>query len=235
MKPLYTEQQFSLSSSRDKLPFMCEHCSTIFSITKHHIDKNIQHNKFCSKKCFGLSRIKKYTINCNLCNVQFTKTKSQIDVSKSGNHFCSKSCAAKFNNTHKTKGTRRSKLEALIEEKLKILYPKEEILFNNKQTINSELDIYFPRLKLAFELNGIFHYEPIYGEEKLKNIKNNDERKFQACIERGIELCIIDTSSVGYIKKDTLEKYITIIASIISKNKVEKERFELSEPCGSAI
>ena len=38
------------------------------------------------------------------------------------------------------------------------------------EAINSELDVYVPSLNLAFELNGIFHYEPIYGEKKLNQI-----------------------------------------------------------------
>ena len=80
------------------------------------------------------------------------------------------SCAATYNNKNKTHGTRRSKLECFIEKKLSELYPDLTIHYNQKDTINSELDIYIPSFKLAFELNGIFHYEPIYGEEKLNQI-----------------------------------------------------------------
>ena len=128
--------------------------------------------------------------------------------SKSGNLFCSKSCSTKYNNENKKSGSRRSKLEMWIEEQLKNKY-EFEIIFNGKDTINSELDIYIPSLKLAFELNGIFHYEPIYGDEKLKTIKNNDNKKFQACLERKIELCVIDTTK----KND--KKYLEIINTII--------------------
>ena len=83
---------------------------------------------------------------------------------------------------------------------MSIQYPNLEIHYNRKDAINSELDIYIPELELAFELNGIFHYEPIYGAEKLQQIQNNDDRKFQACLEKGISLCIIDTSSLKYFK-----------------------------------
>jgi len=70
-------------------------------------------------------------------------------------------------------------------------------------------------LKLAFELNGIFHYEPIYGPKKLSSIQNNDHRKFQACAEAGISLCIIDTSGQTYFKESTSQKYLDIIISIV--------------------
>ena len=75
---------------------------------------------------------------------------------------------------------------------------------------------------MAFELNGIFHYEPIYGEEKLDKIQNNDERKFAACREAGISLCIIDTSSQKYVKPNTSKKYLDIIIEIINKHTDKK-------------
>lgn len=131
------------------------------------------------------------------------------------NNFCSKSCAATFNNKNKTHGIRRSKLEAWLESQLTSLFPELEIHFNQKDAVGSELDIYIPSLKLAFELNGIFHYEPIYGSDKLAQIQGNDNRKFQDCIEQGISLCVIDTSSQKYFKSKTSQKYLDTIKSKI--------------------
>jgi hypothetical protein len=122
-----------------------------------------------------------------------------------------------YGNLHKKTGNRRSKLEKYLEIELLQLYPNLEILFNNKEIINSELDIYVPSLKFAIELNGIFHYEPIYGNDKLQQITNNDTRKFQACLENGIELCIIDVSGQTYFTIKSSEKYLTIIANIIDQ------------------
>ena len=70
-------------------------------------------------------------------------------------------------------------------------------------------------MKLAFEINGIYHYEPIHGQEKLSRVQNNDSRKFQACLEKDIELCIIDSSSLKYFKPQNAQKYLDIITSII--------------------
>ena len=97
----------------------------------------------------------KIELQCVQCSKSMIRKPSDINAT---NNFCSLSCAATHRNLHKTKGIRRSKLEAWLETQLCKSYPNLEIHFNKKDTINSELDIYIPSLKLAFELNGIFHY-----------------------------------------------------------------------------
>lgn len=202
----------------------CFFCKKDFKITLSantaSTNKNVD-DRFCSKKCHNKFQKQKHpgakSVNCKECSIAFRKRLSQIKRSKSGNHFCSKSCAAKFNNKNKKTGTRRSKLETWLENNLISKYPNIEFHFNRKDAINSELDIYLPSLNLAFELNGIFHYEPIFGKEKLANIKNNDNRKMQACLERNIELCIIDTSSQKYFKERSSQKFLNIICNIIEQ------------------
>lgn len=219
MKPLYTPEEFKLAKSQDLLPIECYHCEKTFYLKKCEINRILLPNQprqgnYCSKKCQSISQTTIKDVICNNCGIVFKKQINQIK--KSSNHFCSRSCAAKYNNTHKTKGNRRSKLEEYLEAELIKIYPNLEIHFNRKNTINSELDIYIPSLKLAFELNGIFHYEPIFGKNKLNQTTNNDNRKFQACLERGIELCIIDTSQQNYFKIETSQKYLNIICDVIN-------------------
>lgn len=172
---------------------------------------------YCSKECKyqALGVKESQTVTCLNCNKEFKKQWGHMK--KTQNHFCTRSCAATYNNTHKVKGTRKSKLEHFLEDRLVKLYPNLEFHFNRKDAINSELDIYIPSLNLAFELNGIFHYEPIYGEETLNRIQNNDDRKFQACLEKKIELCIIDSSKLSYFKESNALPYLEIVQSIIDR------------------
>jgi len=216
MIKLFTEEEYKAVKSRHTLPLQCMNCGTIFYKTRIDIHlaelaKRNQKYEFCNRSC---NNKKRCTVCCKQCLKIFEKTTGEMK--KGSNHFCTKSCAAKYNNAHKTKGTRRSKLEQWLEIKLLELYPDLEFHFNKTDAINAELDIYIPSLKLAFELNGIFHYEPIYGQDKLDKIQSNDHRKFQACIEHNISLCIIDTTSLLHFKENNAIIFLNILTSILN-------------------
>lgn len=220
MIAMYSQEQYDSAKSTHFLPCKCEMCSDTFHVVKTRVTqvlsgKRSNEAKYCSKQCRIKSQETKVSCNCTCCNKPFKKRPTQM--SASGNNFCSQSCSTSYNNTHKTKGTRRSKLEVYVEEQLSLLYPSLEIIYNDKQTISSELDIYIPSLNVAFELNGIFHYEPIYGLHKFQQIQTNDKNKFQQCINAGINLCIIDTSSHKYVKPSTSQKYLDVITQIINE------------------
>lgn len=183
------------------------------NILKDSFEYKRYKNHFCSLSCHGKYYTKAKKVFCKNCGKEFIKLFSEIK--KHPNNFCCRSCAATYNNTHKVSGYRRSKVELYIEKELTKKYSKLGILFNNKEAINSELDIYIPSLKLAFEINGIYHYEPIHGEDKLSRIQKNDENKFLKCQEKGISLCILDVSSIKYFKEEKVKKFLDIITKII--------------------
>ena len=168
---------------------------------------------FCSKECQKQFRSLSTISQCSNCQKDVERTLSERKKVK--NIFCNRSCAATYNNRHKQHGTRRSKLECYIESQIKQHYPNLLVMSNSKSEIGSELDFYFPSLKLAIEINGILHYEPIYGLEKLTQIQKNDKQKFKACHDGGIELCVIATLD-GYMKKEVLKKYWNQIQALLS-------------------
>jgi hypothetical protein len=221
MKKLFDDLEYQNSKEKDLLPLECEVCSDTFFKTKITIrnamnPKRKESCKHCSNKCTNISKIKKVGVNCVICDKTIQRHPSQLLLYP--NSFCSKSCASKYSNAHKTTGNNRSKLEIWLEEQLTLVYPNLPIDYNNRDAIKAELDIYIPSLKLAFEINGIFHYEPIFGVDKLTKTQNNDKRKIQACIENKISFCIIDTSDFKYFKPDRAKKYLEIITNIINDN-----------------
>lgn len=238
----FTEEEYQKAKSTDFLPLKCEHCGEIFPCIKKQITFERKHKKgiyrYCSRICQAKGDLKLFDLKCDYCGKIITKKKS--DLEKSKHHFCNSQCAAKYNNTHRTYGFSRSKLEIYLEKKLKELYSNLDFKFNDRITIGSELDILIPSLNLAFELNGIFHYEPIYGEETYNKIKIRDKNKFQMCLEHKISLCIIDTSSQKYFNERSSQKFLNIIKEIIDENLsiknridnyiVEGEEFESSKP-----
>ena len=224
MIKLFTQERYDNAKSRDLLPLECEQCHKTFYITKHYISyekkpflgKTYNLNRFCGAKCLNDFHRPTILVNCRQCGIEFSKRQNQIVKTK--NNFCCCSCAAIYNNAHKTKGTRISKMEIYLQKQLQTLFPAKDFFhFNRKDTINSELDVYIPSLKIAFELNGIFHYEPIYGENRLSSTQSNDNRKILACSEKGISLCVIDISSVKYFKPSKAEKFLKIIVDIINQ------------------
>ena len=227
MKAKYTEDEFNEAKAQEKLKLECYQCGEEFYKKKNLIQltlngyvakRGVNYSggcKYCSHKCQHEARILSQEVQCNQCGKEFVKL--MCHIRSSPKHYCSRSCAATYNNTHKTHGTRRSKLEVWLEKQLPALYPSLEFHFNRKDAINAELDIYVPSLKLAFELNGPLHYEPIFGADKLAQIQNNDQRKHAACYEAGIEMCWIDASTFGYFKESGAMKFLDMISGVLQK------------------
>ncbi len=219
MRPIYNISEFNNAKSTDKLPCECYNCGSTFLVLKKLIKQELRENngrrKFCSKICADSYQRNKEVVKCVNCNIEVSKYPNQVKKYK--NNFCSKSCSTTYNNKNKKHGTKRSKLEVWLEGQLITLYPNLKIHFNEKEVIGSELDIYIPSLNLAFELNGIFHYEPIYGVNKLQQIQENDISKSKACHDYKIDLCVIDASKQKRFNHKTSQKYLDIITNIIKK------------------
>jgi hypothetical protein len=87
-----------------------------------------------------------------------------------------------------------SKIEKLIRDTLNYVFPNEKVIYNwrpdilkNPQTgRNLEIDIYYPELNLAFEVNGIYHLT-ICG-------RTRDFIKKKRCAENHINLFAITSA-----------------------------------------
>ena len=152
---------------------------------------------------------------CANCSTSFSKLPSQI--AKTKNNFCSKSCAATYNNKNKKFGTRRSKLERLIEAMLRTDYPHLAFYCNDKETIGSEIDFYFPILKLAIQINGPLHYQTIYGQTKLDQIQRMDSEKKAACQHLNIKLVEVDCSQDKYLNKNKIQERLAQVGTILAE------------------
>jgi len=222
MKLLVSLDDLKAASCRQLIPIECSCCGTSFNRPKNQLLARIKTGMhtpmYCGRSCLGNRGRKPVIVSCSQCGIEVAKPLSAVQRSKRRglvNHFCSNKCAGIYGAAHKKKGTRRAKLECWLEEQLVQLYPSLGIVFNKTGAIQAELDIYIPSLKLAFELNGVFHYEPIFGSNKLSQIQNKDRYKLHACTKAGIDLCVIDTSGVRYFKPKSSQRFLDIITRVI--------------------
>ena len=198
-----------LIAGRKRLCYLivCKQCSTPHYKEEHELTRGIRRNKdfFCSRECLHNHQSTGQEVVCANCSTSFSKLPSQI--AKTKNNFCSKSCAATYNNKNKKFGTRRSKLERLIEAMLRTDYPHLAFYCNDKETIGSEIDFYFP----------ILHYQPIYGQTKLDQIQRMDSEKKAACQHLNIKLVEVDCSQDKYLNKNKIQERLAQVGTILAE------------------
>lgn len=164
--------------------------------------------------------------SCGQCGKILVKHNAEINASKTGKVFCNKSCSATYSNTHKTYGHRVSMIQRYVHKKLFQTYPCLQFQFNKINSIGMQLDISVPKINIAFQINGIFHYESIYGEEKLKAVQENDKKKIELCKQKNIQLFVIDISKYKTFKDQYGEQLLEFISNKIN-SKYVREYYEI--------
>lgn len=201
-------------------------CSFVCNSKFQNINRKLKHNfrtsnpsliKEQCKKCNEFISKPNFGKHQEICaGPMFCKNCKKKLKGKYVKLFCSKSCSATFNNKNKKHGINRSKFEIFIEQNLKIDMPYLNFICNDRKLIGYELDFYFPDIKLAIELNGPIHYEPLYGDTLLERTVNKDKQKIILCYEQGIELIVVD---VCYIRnKNKQEECYKKLKELINAN-----------------
>lgn len=223
MKPKFDISNLEVLKNKD-IVFECEVCSSEFSSTKKYVRRALgitKHPrrpslKYCSRSCMSKGKMTGNYVKCCVCEKEVYRNIKEL-VNESNRFFCSYSCKGIDWNRNKDFGTNRSKIEIWIEEELKGKYDFE-IIFNDRSVVidKYELDIYIPSLKMAFELNGIFHYEAIFGDDRLKITKERDLLKVNECLKKGIDLIVIDITDSKKFDKVKDKKYLDYIIKEIN-------------------
>lgn len=128
----------------------CKNCGKEAKKTLARYNESIKNmwNFFCSRQCRYAYQENGIKVPCTQCLRQVRKTPNQIRRTKM-NVFCSKSCAAVYNNSHRTHGAKRSRLEKFLEKRLRQDFAELDLMCNTTEPIGIELDFYFPELCLA--------------------------------------------------------------------------------------
>ena len=140
-------------------------------------------NIFCDKVCHDLFQDKKIDCICKECEKQFRLSPVYVERTQTDHNFCSTECRSK----HRYK-------ETFVEKEFSKMLDAAGIKHErNDRTIIKplELDFWIPDLKVAIEINGPCHYQPIYGEDTLASQKARDKRKREACKALGIKLRVV--------------------------------------------
>lgn len=182
--------------SRELVPFACPNCNDEFTKAKNVVQRRFSERGdarrlFCSLECQANGKRKIVKVECANCGVEVIRAPHDRKKTKSGRYFCGFACAATFNMKLRCKG-KRSKAEILLYEFLSKEFPALRIVPNDKSLLGGyEADIAIPELKLAIEWNGILHFRPIYGHERLNEIQERDALKRKIAIERNVQLLVI--------------------------------------------
>jgi len=224
---LISKDELNNLESNDLVPFECEICKSTFYKKKHYALRGLKGTRnysACSKECWkkvigNRHRHECITLTCDWCKKEFQR-KPNLHLRRkkmlSQHCFCSRKCSYLYRQSDNSFG-KRSTLEKWIEQKLTVDFPTISIEYNNITTINGELDIFIPTLDLAFEINGVGHYKPIYGVDNFKKRIKKDGEKIEECLARKIDLFVIDCKEFNTLKEDRDIKYYNRICEEISR------------------
>jgi very-short-patch-repair endonuclease len=75
-------------------------------------------------------------------------------------------------------------LNSLVNDGFKVDFHKEQNLLNTKL----QIDLFLPKMNVAIEVDGVSHFEPVWGEDSLKRNKKYDNKKTGLILGKGMVL-----------------------------------------------
>jgi very-short-patch-repair endonuclease len=75
-------------------------------------------------------------------------------------------------------------LKSLISDGFRVDFHKEQTLSNTRL----QIDLFMPTLNIAIEVDGVSHFEPVWGEDALKRNKGYDNKKTGLILGKGLVL-----------------------------------------------
>ena len=117
----------------------------------------------------------------------------------------------------------RSNAEELIISLLRFHFKRLQITRNDKSILGrQEIDIYLPEYKIGIEVDGVFHYKPVYGQETFERIQRADKKKDDALAKLGITLFRIRLPEVSNKTYEFLKEQVTKELAPAIKKKIEE-------------
>ena len=117
-----------------------------------------------------------------------------------------------------------SKLERKVQEFVsKAGYRFEAHKKNLIPTENLEIDLFIPELRTIIEVDGLSHFEPIWGDKALQTQITADTKKEGVLLSRGFYLVRIEnrSSSTAISKLAELEKKLLVVLNQIKDQTID--------------
>jgi hypothetical protein len=193
--------------------FFCQHDCKVNNYRKISKEKNTQLHH---------TELKKGDItNCPECQKEFMIKERK--PTKHGKRYCSKSCRMRHFNLHyyTYAQSNSSYPENYLFSLLTAEFPNLNIQKNNRTFLQRglELDIFIPQLNLAIEINGPVHYKPIFGEERLADVKQKDQIKILELRSKQVQLIVLNVSELTklHAQQSFIENEFSNIKILINK------------------
>jgi len=118
-----------------------------------------------------------------------------------------------------------SKLETflfnnLLSDGFRVDFHKEQSLLNTKL----QIDLFLPTLNVAIEVDGLSHFEPVWGEDALKRNKGYDNKKTGLILGKGLVLIrVVQKKDFSKARASVIYKELKAILDGIKQQFPDKD------------